>query len=156
MQEVIKQIDELTESNRVYRREMNEKLCEIRNKLAGLTGRNTGEKYWDDAWRLVRHVAWMNDRALEETFGTSDLSAVFRKHTSHDIERLLDERYGAKDETSIKSGDRVDFVRSNESKTFPNWIFVGEDTSYYIGIQENTTDVRFFDKGAFRIVQRKE
>lgn len=156
MQEIIKQIDELTESNRVYRREMNEKLCEIRNKLGMMAGKDTGEKYWDDAWRLVRHVAWMNDRALEETFGTSDLSAVFRKHTSHDIERLLDERYGAKDETSIKPGDRVDIYSSLVNKLFENYIFIGECEGEYLAVRENDTDVSWFCKETSKISKRKE
>lgn len=160
MQEIIKEIDAVMEENRKYRRDINEKLCEIRNKLGMMTGKDKkAEMTAKEAWDLAANISMTKDEVLLHMFGMTELMRIFTMFPPEEAKQIYDDyfwRNEKPEEETIKPGDKVDFVRKNGSKTFPNWIYVGEDNQYYIGILKNTTNAHYFDKGTFRIVQRKE
>ncbi len=151
MQEIIKQIDELTEANRVYRREMNEKLCEIRNKLGKMKVGSGND------WDLAASICQLRQETLLNVFGSSDPVFIFLNYKPDEAKQSLDEYFGTHKETEeeiIKPGDRVDFVYS-DNKAFIDYIFVGENIDSYIGIAENATAVTFFNRSMWDMVKRE-
>ena len=153
MQEIIKQIDEL-------QYDTNQKLIEIREELRDMTGEDKKyEMSAKDAWDLAAGICLARPTTLLEIFDMSDPANIF-VCIDPEVAKCLWDTYFHKnektEEETLEPGDRVDFVRKNGSKTFPNWIFVGEDNQYYLGILKNTTNAHYFDKGAFTTIKRKD
>ena len=132
MQEIIKQIDELTEAT-------NEKLCEIRNKLGKMAGED--KKYKMSAaetWDVAASISMTIPRVLERIYGMSEPMDIFMNHTPDGAKCLYDQYFKKKiEEETVKPGDRVDIVGKTSSFLYSNYIFVGEVNGYYYVTQRD-------------------
>ena len=153
MQEIIKQIDELTEAT-------NKKLCEIRNKLGKMAGKDKkAEMTAKEAWDLAAGISLARPTTLMEIFDMSDPAKIFVYNDPEATKCLWDAYFHKNKETeeeTIKPGDRVDIYSSLVNKLFENYIFIGECEGEYLAVRENDTGVSWFCKESSKISKRKE
>ena len=157
IKEIIKEIDAVTEENRKYKRDINEKLCEIRNKLGKVKCEDPDTKHVmsaKEAWDLAAGICLARPTTLMEIFDMSDPANIF-VYIDPEAARCLWDAYfhkNKKDEEEIKPGDRVDVtVTTQNDLTYHDCIFVAEDDGFYYAVKNDSRVVSAFIKEIVRV-----
>ena len=144
------------EENRKYKRDINEKLCEIRNKL-GKVKVGSGND-----WDLAASICQLREETLLNVFGSADPVFIFLNYKPDEAKQSLDEYFGRNEEAeeeTIKRGDIVDIVLTTQHGPweYHDCIFVAEDDGFYHAVQRDDRMVSVFIKSNARLRKcRKE